>query len=320
MLALFVVTALAACGTVSNPVPDVARPMAAPSAPVLAVPGPSTASPGCGDPTASLRPPAVLPSPGAMPPGSYLETIAKRGYLTVGVRLDTPPFDSLNLDTNQFEGFEIDIAKLVAAAIFGPVDVDKHVRFRALTAAERISLVQKGELDLTTATITVTCGRLAQVDFSSVYYLTAKAVIVQRGSGFRGLDDLGGHRVCAASGTTSIQRVVDAPSHPVPVPVANAAECLVALQNGSVDAAVNDEIVLAGMAAQDPETEIVGQGPDDVPVAAAISKAHPDLTRFVNGVLAAATRDGTWTSIYNQRLLAELHRPAPVPPATRYRD
>ncbi|MDT3438027.1 transporter substrate-binding domain-containing protein [Pseudofrankia sp. BMG5.37] len=320
MAGLFVIAALTACGTVSSPLPDAARPMKAPTTPALVVPGPSTASPACGDLTASLRPPAVLPGPGAMPAGSYLETIAERGYLTVGVRPDTPPFDSLTPDTNQFEGFEIDIAKLVAAAIFGPVDVDKHVKFHTLTAAERISSVQSGKLDMTTATITVTCDRLTQVDFSSVYYLTSKAVLVQRGSGFRGLEDLGGRRVCAASGTTSIQRVVDAPSHPVAVPVANVAACLVALQNGSVDAVVNDEIVLAGMAAQDPETEIVGQGPDDVPVAAAVSKAHPELTRFINGVLAAAASDGTWTRIYNQRLLKDLHRPAPVPPAARYRD
>jgi len=57
------------------------------------------------------------------------------------------------------------------------------------------------------------------------------------------------------------------------------------------------------MAAQDAETAIVGRGPDDVPVAAAVSKLRPDLTRFVNGVLAAAEQNGTWAKIYDEWLL-----------------
>jgi polar amino acid transport system substrate-binding protein len=193
------------------------------------------------------------------------------------------------------------------------------VKFRALTASQRIPLVEAGQLDMVTAAVTVTCERRTHVDFSAVYYLTSSGVLVLKSSPYRGLGDMGGRKVCAAAGTTSLQKIVDAPSHPVPHPVANVTDCMVALQDGVVDGIVNDEMVLAGMALQDPRTHIVGtKDPFDEPIAVAIGKKHPDLIRFVNGVLADAMRDGTWTSIHD-RWLGDI-RPAPAPPVAHYRD
>ncbi len=307
-----------ACGTVSNPIPDSARPLPPPAESPLTVPGRSTATPSCGDVTASLRPPAVLPRPQDIPPGSDLRRTINRHYLTVGVRPDTPPFGSLNRDTGQFEGFDVAIATLVADKLFGGPG---HVQFRALTASQRVPLVRDGEVDMVTASASPTCERRVDVDFSAVYYLTSTGVLVLRESRYGKLEDLGGRPVCAATGTTSIQRIVDAPSHPVPYPVANSTDCLVALQGGLVDGIVSDKLILAGMAAQDPRTRIVGTGTlADVPVAAITSKDRPDLTRFVNGVLATAMQDGTWAKICKKWLSTADQVPTPSPPTPHYRD
>jgi polar amino acid transport system substrate-binding protein len=130
---------------------------------------------------------------------------------------------------------------------------------------------------------------------------------------------MGGRKVCAAAGTTSLQKIKDAPSKPVPYPVPNVTDCMVALQDGVVEGIVNDEMVLAGMALQDPRTEIVGtKEPFDEPIAVAISKKNPELTRFVNGVLAQAMQDGTWRKIH-EKWFGKI-RAAPPPAAPRYRD
>ena len=52
----------------------------------------------------------------------------------------------------------------------------------------------------------------------------------------------------------------------------------------------------------------------------AISKAHPEFTSFVNGVLAAERTDGTWASIYQRWLGPYTSGPTPPPPVATYRN
>ncbi len=302
---------LAGCGTVTSPLPRSARPFPGAS-PAAASPSPQATAGPCRATTASWRPPAIPPAPGQAA-GPTLATILRRGYLSVGVRPDTPPFGSINPDSGQFEGFDVDLAILVGRALFGG---DGRVKFRAVTAAQRIELVRRGQLDLVAATVNITCDRAEQVDFSEPYFLTTSGVLVRRGSPYRGLADLGGRRVCAAAGTTSLRQIETAPSHPIPHVVTNVTECLVALQDGSDDGVVSDETVLLGMAAQDPRTAIVGRAARTTEMGVVVSRTAPDLTRFVNAVLQAAKRDGAWAGIYQRW----LHAPAPAPPVPTYRD
>ena len=67
-------------------------------------------------------------------------------------------------------------------------------------------------------------------------------------------------------------------------------DCLVLLQQGQVAAISTDDSILAGLAAQDPWTKIVGPRFSSEPYGLAISKQHPDFVRFVNAVLAADAR------------------------------
>jgi polar amino acid transport system substrate-binding protein len=87
------------------------------------------------------------------------------------------------------------------------------------------------------------------------------------------------------------------------------------MQQGLVDAITSDDSILLGFKAQDPYTKIVGPRLADEPYGMAISKAHPDFVRFVNGVLAQLRTDGTWRRIYSRWLGA----PTPAPPPARYR-
>jgi polar amino acid transport system substrate-binding protein len=86
-----------------------------------------------------------------------------------------------------------------------------------------------------------------------------------------------------------------------------------------VDAISTDDTILQGLAAQDPNTKLVGQTFSDEPYGMAISKAHTDFTRFVNGVLAQVRVDGAWTNIYNSNILTGTKIPAPSIPLAKYR-
>jgi polar amino acid transport system substrate-binding protein len=196
----------------------------------------------------SLRPPATVPAPGAMPVGSFAATIHRRGRLVAGVDQNTLLLAYRNPRDRQFEGFEIDILHEVARAIFGdPGAID----FRAITTARRASVVEDGSVDLVADAFTITCRRAQLVDFSAPYFAAKQGVLVQAHTHVRSIGGLRGKRVCATTGSTSIENVMRHPGL-IAYPVAQRTDCLVALQEGKVDAIASDDAILRGFAAQDP--------------------------------------------------------------------
>ena len=90
------------------------------------------------------------------------------------------------------------------------------------------------------------------------------------------------------------------------------------LQQGQVDAISTDDVVLSGLALQDPNVEVVGPSIAVEPYGIGVKKENADLVRFVNGVLEQMRDDGTWQRLYEARLQAL--GPSPGPPAARYED
>jgi polar amino acid transport system substrate-binding protein len=166
--------------------------------------------------------------------------------------------------------------------------------------------------------MTITCERLQQVAFSTDYLDSPQRLLVLRGSGYRGIADMGGLKVCAAIGSINIPVIQQAPSHPVAVAANNVSDCLVMLQQGQIQAVSTDEVGLLGLAAQDPSTEIVGGPLNDNPIGVAMSPGAIDLVRFINAVLERIRSDGTWAAIY-QRWLGR-YGVVPAAPSARYLD
>jgi polar amino acid transport system substrate-binding protein len=275
----------------------------------------TTAAANCGDPTASLRPaPGPLPAPGHMPDGTFMQKIYQRGRLIVGVDQNTLLFGSFDPFTGQIEGFDIDMAHQVAAAILG--DPNK-IDYRAITSAQRIPMVQNGTVDMVARTMTINCDRIKQVSFSTVYYRAGQKVLVNKDSPAQHIQDLSGKKVCATTGSTSIDGIKKNQAQPVLVD--NWTDCLVALQRNQVDAVSTDDAILSGLAAQDPYTRILEPRFTDEPYGLAINLSHPEFVRFVNGVLDRMRADGTWASIY-AKWLGPVTKAAPPPPPATYKD
>jgi polar amino acid transport system substrate-binding protein len=264
------------------------------------------------DPLASLRPSGSQPQPGAMPAGSTMAAIAAKGRLVVGVNQNTFLFGYRDATTGQIVGFDVDIAREVARAIFGDPN---SVQLIATTSAQRIPYVKSGQVDIVANTMTMNCDRWKDVNFSTDYYDAGQRVLVPSGSTAKGIADLGGKKVCAAAGSTSIGNIAAAKSKPIPVSVKDWTDCLVLLQQGQVDAISTDDTILAGLAKQDPTTKLVGDPFTNEPYGLAINKNATDFTRFVNGVLDRMRSDGTWAAIYTRWLGGSA-----TPPAARYQD
>jgi polar amino acid transport system substrate-binding protein len=305
---------VAGCGSSAAPVSVSVSPVETwPGGATEVTTAPAAGNADC-DREASLRP-GRLPSPGAMPPGSTMAAIAERGRLIVGVDQNTDLFGFRNPATGQLEGFDIDIAREIARAIFGDPD---RIQLRVVNASQRESVLQSGEVDLVVRTYSITCARKQLVDFSTVYYEANQRILSAKGSGIDSAAALAGKRVCAVSGTTSLSALFALNPRPKLFSATTWTDCLVMLQQGQVDAISTDDAVLKGLAKQDPTVDVVGDSIAVEPYGIGIKKENTDLVRFVNGVLEKIRDDGTWQQLYDARL--QILGPSPGPPAARYQD
>lgn len=266
------------------------------------------------DVEASLRP-GPLPAPGAMPPGSTMAAIAERGRLVVGVDQSTYLFGFRNPSTGRLEGFDIAVAREIARAIFGDPD---RIDLRVVTASQREPALTSGQVDMVVRTYSITCARKENVAFSTVYFYAKQRILAVKGSGITSTASLADKRVCAVSGTTSMAALFALQPRATMFGVRSWTDCLVMLQQGQVDAISTDDVVLFGLAAQDPTVEVVGASIGNEPYGIGIKKENDDLVRFVNGVLDRMRVDGTWERLYEAGLSGL--GPSPGPPPARYQD
>lgn len=310
-LALAALVALAGCAAPALP----ADTAAAPAAPV-ATPSPLPSA-ACDDARVSYAP------DGGFPAGSLQRTIRDRGRLVVGVSGDSKGLGSRVAGRpNDFEGFDIDLARAVARAVLG-AGGEQKVQFRVITAAQRIELVnagvEGGGVDLVARNMTTTCDRWEQVGFSATYFVARQQILVRDDATADTPAELGAAkaRVCAPAGSTSIQRIAYAKDYAgiVPVQVDQHTTCLALLQQGRVQAITGDSTVLAGLAAQDPGVRVVkGLSLGEEPYGLAVAKEHPEFAAFVNAVLEDYVADGRWQRSYRQFFESALGPAQPPDP------
>lgn len=300
---------LAGCGYSATPIPDAVVPP--PAAPATTPPCDDA-----GDPTRSYAPlPGGVPAPDALPAGSTMARIRDRGHLIAGVSGDSYLLASRNPFTGVIEGFDIDMVNQVAAAIFGTAK--GHVQLRVISAADRIPLLQAGEVDIVARNMTINCSRWDQIAFSAEYFHSGQKVLVEKGSGIDRVQDLAGKRACAPAGTTSLDQIREVAPDAIPVTATNHTGCLLKFQNGETDAITGDDTVLAGLVAQDPYAEVlVGHALTDEPYGIGVNADDVDLVRFINAVLERMRTDGSWQASYEKWLKPSLQvaatQPSPV--------
>lgn len=139
--------------------------------------------------------------------GVTLETVKARGNLICGVNSQVPGFGYVGAD-GSFSGFDVDYCRAVAAAIFG--DASK-VEFRPVTAAERFTALQSGEIDILSRNTTWSLVRDTELggNFTATTFYDGQGMMVPTESGITTLQDLAGGTVCVQTGTTTELNLAD---------------------------------------------------------------------------------------------------------------
>ena len=133
--------------------------------------------------------------------GTALNAIKERGHIKCGVSDGLPGFSHTD-EKGKFSGIDVDVCRAIAAAVFG--DFTK-VKFTPLTAKERFTALQTGEIDVLSRNSTWTSSRDSALglNFTGVTYYDGQGFLVNKKLGVKSAKELDGATVCVQAGTTT---------------------------------------------------------------------------------------------------------------------
>ncbi len=212
-----------------------------------------------------------------------LEAIEERGRLIVAVKDNTPPLGFRDAAGN-LQGFEIDLARQLAAELLGDPDA---VELRPMNNRDRLPAVLSGEVDLAIARLTATASRARRVDFSRHYYLDGTG-FVTRQPGIQRFGDLAGRRILILEQSSTIAVVRHALPTADLVGVASYQAALAQLAAGQADAFAADRSLLAGWVRLHPNYRLLSNRLHGTALAIAMPRGlqYVELRREVNAAIA----------------------------------
>ncbi len=227
--------------------------------------------------------------------GKDLDAVKKKGFVQAGVNGGVFGFGMPD-EKGVWRGLDVDTARAIAAAVFG--DASK-VKYTPLTAQQRFTALQSGEIDVLTRNATRTLSRETQLglNFVAVNYYDGQGFMVPKKLGVKSAKELSGATVCVLPGTTTEQNAADFfRSNKMdwkPVVIESTTELAKTFFAGRCDVLTSDASQLAG-------TRAVSPRPQDYAILPEIISKEP---------LAPAVRHGDdqWYDIVNFSVLAMIN-------------
>ncbi len=189
-----------------------------------------------------------------------LETVRARGRLVCAGRNDLAGFGYLDANGRNV-GFDIDLCRAVAAAIFGNGEA---VEIVPISAAERGPTIQAGDVDMLSRNVTWTSTRDAQWgNYTTVMFYDGQGFIIAKDKGIDSALKLGGTTVCVTSGTTTELNLADFfRQHGLALETVvfeNTAAVYSAYQQGRCDATTSDKSQLAAVRSgfENPDAHVI---------------------------------------------------------------
>jgi glutamate transport system substrate-binding protein len=244
--------------------------------------------------------------------------MTQRGRVVIGVKEDQPGLGFRDATTDEYSGFDIEIARLVAAQL--GFDAEK-IEYKSIPSAAREDSIERGEVDYYVGTYTINDNRKQRVSFAGPYIVAGQSLLVRADeTAITGKDTLKGKKVCSVTGSTPLQRVRDQgltePENIVEFQTYT--QCVDQLLNNQVDTLTTDDVILKGYASQQPDKlKVVGEPFSTEPYGIGLNHDDAALRNKINDILQASYNDGTWKKIYDATL-GRSGSPAGPPPLQRY--
>ncbi|HHE9811827.1 TPA: amino acid ABC transporter substrate-binding protein [Enterobacter cloacae] len=213
--------------------------------------------------------------------GTTLDAVKKKGFVQCGISDGLPGFSYADAN-GKFTGIDVDVCRGVAAAVFGD---DSKVKYTPLTAKERFTALQSGEVDMLSRNTTWTSSRDAGMgmSFTGVTYYDGIGFLTHNKAGLKSAKELDGATVCIQAGTDTELNVADYfkanNMKYTPVTFDRSDESAKALESGRCDTLASDQsqlyalriklsnpaewIVLPEVISKEPLGPVVRRGDED---------------------------------------------------------
>jgi glutamate transport system substrate-binding protein len=247
-------------------------------------------------------------------PGTTMARLHDADKITVGTKIDQPGFGLMNPQTNKPEGFDVEIAKLIAAKLGIKAD---NITWTETVSANREPFIQNGQVDIVVATYTINDARKQVVDFAGPYYEAGQDIMVAKGNPekIEGPDDLAGKTVCSVEGSTPAQNIRDNYPQAKLTTYDVYSKCADDLKNGNVQAVTTDNVILTGLVAGSPDAfELVGKPFTKEPYGIGLPLDDPAAKQFVNDWLTKIYADGSWAKLWQATVGTVVKGDPPAPP------
>ena len=139
--------------------------------------------------------------------GATADAVAKKGFVQCGVSTGLAGFSQPD-SAGEWRGLDVDLCRAVAGALFGDA---KKVRFTPLTAQQRFTALQSGEVDLLSRNTTWTLTRDTSLglNFVGINFYDGQGFMVPRKRNVKNAKQLDGAAICVQSGTTTELNLAD---------------------------------------------------------------------------------------------------------------
>lgn len=225
----------------------------------------------------------------------------KRGKLVIGAKADQPYLGFEDQSTKERSGFDIEIAKMIAADLGFS---DKQIEWKTVDSGIRETAIAKGQVDYLVGTYTINDERKKQVGFAGPYYKAGADLLVRKDeTAITGKDAVKGKKVCSIVGSTPLQEIKKPEYGASVVELAKYSDCVQQLLTKQVDAVTTDDSILKGYAAANSgKLKVVGQPFTEEPYGIGLNKDDMVLREAINASLETHVQDGTYKKIYEATL------------------
>jgi len=260
--------------------------------------------------------------PPTHPAGSTMARIQAKGKLVVGTKYDQLGFGQQNPTTSKVEGFDVEIAKLVAVAIFGgdTKSVEGKIEFVETVSKNREPFIQDGKVDIVAATYTINDTRKQVVDFAGPYFVAKQDIMVKSDdSSIKSVTDLNAKKACTVKGSTSEKNLrAKAPQADVSL-FDTYSQCGEALRDGRVQAVTTDAPILAGLVSRSDRAFKLVEAPfSEEPYGIGLKKGDDVFRNFINDRLEEIYGNGEWKAAFDSTLGALGLKSEQPPKVDRY--
>ena len=221
--------------------------------------------------------------------GTTMAKLADAGKITIGTKFDQPLF---GLDGPEGPvGFDVEIGKLIASKLGISPD---NIEWKESVSANREPFIQNGTVDLVVATYTINDLRKQAVSFAGPYYEAGQSILVKADNKtIKSEKDLVGKPVCSVTGSTPAAKLAEIGANPLLTDTYS--NCLEPLRKDAAVAVSTDNVILAGLAAQNEgEFKVVGKPFTKEPYGIGVKKDDTEFRNFINDVLEKAYEDGSY--------------------------